>query len=299
MGLNKNVLSICLFLLVCSYGIVYGQKITENNLSGNLSLDADLCLDANLTSTSSMLPRTVTMQIVSNVKESKSPVLAGVLSGILPGAGELYTGQYLKAGIFLAVETAAITTALIYNHKANYQTAFFEWYNDQHWSPVRYAQWTINNIKYLNPSIDPSQYHVFNSNGTLNWSELNRLEGDIGGGYSHELAPFGTQDYYEITGKYPQFSHGWDTSNQSDTDYHILTPQFLWYAHQRGVANELYQTASFAIGTIYVNHFLSILDAIWSAHTYNSRFTMNMKVQNINMAGIEGLYPTLNMSYCF
>ena len=134
MGLNKNVLSICLFLLVCSYGIIYGQKITENNLSGNLSLDADLYLDANLTSTSSMLPRTVTMQIVSNVKESKSPVLAGVLSGILPGAGELYTGQYLKAGIFLAVETAAITTALIYNHKANYQTAFFEWYNDQHWS---------------------------------------------------------------------------------------------------------------------------------------------------------------------
>ena len=88
-------------------------------------------------------------------------------------------------------------------------------------APARYAQWTINNIKYLNPSIDPSQYHVFNSNGTLNWSELNRLEGDIGGGYSHELAPFGTQDYYEITGKYPQFSHGWDTANQSDTDYHI------------------------------------------------------------------------------
>jgi hypothetical protein len=293
MSLNNKVISICIFLLIYSHGKVYGQNICENNLSGNLYFDANIA--------SSKLPHinTTAKIILEKVKDEKSPLLAGILSGILPGAGELYTGQYLKAGIFLAVETAAITTAIIYNHKADYQTAFFEWYNDLHWSPVRYAQWTINNIKSINASVDVSQYHVFNTNGSLNWSELNRLEDAVGGGYSHELAPFGTQDYYEITGKYPQFSHGWDTSNQNDTDFHILTPQFLWYAHQRGLANSLYQTSYFAIGTIYVNHFLSLLDAIWSAHTYNSRLTMNMKVQNINVAGIEGLYPTLNISYAF
>jgi hypothetical protein len=291
MSLNKIVVSICLSLFACSLSMVYGQTDTGNKLSGNLNIDAN--------SAPTVTAYANNVQIISNVADEKSPTFAGVLSGILPGAGEFYTGQYLKAGIFLAVETAAITTALIYNHKGDYQTAFFENYSNQHWSPVRYAQWTINNTKYINPNVDPSQYHVFNNNGTLNWSELNRLEGDLGGGYSHELAPFGTQDYYEITGKYPQFSHGWDTSNQSDTDFHILTDQFLWYAHQRGLANELYKTASFAIGLIYVNHFLSILDAVWSAHSYNKAITMNVRVQNINVAGINNYYPTLNINYYF
>jgi hypothetical protein len=300
MILNKIVISICLLLLVSSCDIIYGQKISENKLSGNLYLDANF--------TPSKLPQKLTVQILSNVNKKKSPVLAGVLSGILPGAGEFYTGQYLKAGIFLAVETAAIATALIYNHKGDYETAFFQWYADQHWSPARYAQWTINNAKNLNPSVDPSQYNVFNSNGSINWNELNRLEsaigandanGAIGGGYSHNLSPFDTYEYYKLIGKYDQFSHGWDTSNQSDTDFHILTPQYLWYAHQRAVANDYYQTGLAASSAIYINHFLSILDAVWSSISYNKNITMNVRVQNINIAGIEGLCPTLNIIYNF
>jgi len=291
MKLNKIVFSIGLSLFTYSFCTAYGQGSNKIKLSGNLNIDAD--------SAPVITAYKNYLQILPGVADTKSPTLAGVLSGILPGAGEFYTEQYLKAGIFLAIETAAITTALIYNHKGDYQTAFFENYNNLHWSPVRYAQWTINNAKYINPNIDPTQYHVFNTNGSLNWGELNRLESDLGGGYSHQLAQFGTQDYYEITGKYPQFSHGWDTSNQNDTDFHILTPQFLWYAHQRGLANELYKTSSFAIGVIYVNHFLSILDAIWSAHNYNKSISMNVSVQSINVAGINNFYPTLHINYYF
>ncbi len=303
MRFNKIVIIICLSLLICSCETVYGQKISENNLSGNLYLDANITISDHF--------QNVRMQNLSyvtdlDVKKEKSPLLAGILSGILPGAGEFYTGQYLKAAIFLAVETASITTAMIYNHKANYQTAFFEWYNNQHWSPVRYAQWTITNAKSINHNVDPSQYNVFNSNGSLNWSELNRLESALGtdgngSGYAHELAVFGSQDFYEITGKYPQFVAGWDTfpyQNYIDFNNYVL-PQMSWYAHQRGLANSLYQTSYFFIGVIYVNHFLSILDAIWSAHTYNSRIAMNVSVQNINVAGGVDISPTLNISYNF
>jgi hypothetical protein len=303
MRFNKIVIIICLSLLICSCETVYGQKISENNLSGNLYLDANITISDHF--------QNVRMQNLSyvtdlDVKKEKSPLLAGILSGILPGAGEFYTGQYLKAAIFLAVETASITTAMIYNHKANYQTAFFEWYNNQHWSPVRYAQWTITNAKSINHNVDPSQYKVFNSNGSLNWSELNRLESALGtdgngSGYAHELAVFGSQDFYEITGKYPQFVAGWDTfpyQNYIDFNNYVL-PQMSWYAHQRGLANSLYQTSYFFIGVIYVNHFLSILDAIWSAHTYNSRIAMNVSVQNINVAGGVDISPTLNISYNF
>jgi len=314
MGLNKIVISVCLSFLVFSCGIVYGQKASENNLSGNLYLDAAI--------TPPTLPLTESIQVLSNVndpvvKNKKSPVIAGILSGILPGTGEIYTGQYIKAAVFLAVEAASITTAMIYNHKANYQTAFFEWYNDQHWSPVRYAQWTLNNISNINPSVtDASKYQTGGSNAVLimkngvatgvNWANLNALESDLGTtgnptGYSHELAVFGSQDFYEITGKYPQFVSGWDTfPYQSYIDFNnYVLPQMLWYAHQRGVANSLYQTSYFFVGVLYVNHFLSLLDAIWSAHIYNSRIAMNVSLQNVNVAGGVDIYPTLNISYNF
>ncbi len=316
MSLNRIVFYLIFILLIYSYTEIYGQKASENKLSGNLYIDADI--------TPPELPQEVKQQILSNLndpdaydsnaKQRKSPLLAGILSGILPGSGEFYSGQYLKAAIFLAVEAASITTAEIYNHKGNYQTAFFEWYNDQHWSVVRYAQWTLNNAGNINSSVNTSQFLAGGANQVIstkngvatgvNWANLNLLESELGtdgsgSGYSHELAVFGSQDFYEITGKYPQFVSGWDTFPGSTyTDYNsYLLPQMLWYAHQRGIANSLYQTASFFVGVIYVNHFLSIIDAVWSTHNYNSRLAMNLSLQNINVAGGINISPTLNISY--
>ncbi|MHB8579518.1 MAG: hypothetical protein ACYDA4_06620 [Ignavibacteriaceae bacterium] len=275
---------------------LHSQNLASTNLSGNLNFDSNLQL-------SSYHP-VVFASLENETQGKKSLALAGVLSGILPGAGEFYAGSYLKAGIFFTVEAAAIATALIYTRKGDNQTNYFQNYANQHWSAVRYATWTINNLKYLNPNVDASNYNVFvtNSSGTVvgvNWSELNRLESAIGGGYSHNLAPFGTQDYYEIIGKYPQFSHGWDTSNPNDTDFHILTQQFLLYAHARGLANSLYTTGNTAIIALFVNHFLSIFDAIWSASSYNRLIAVNLRVQDVNMANGPELIPILNLSYNF
>ena len=56
----------------------------------------------------------------------KSPVLSGVLSAILPGAGQVYNEDWWIAGIFVAVEAALITTAVVYDNKGDDQTAYFE-----------------------------------------------------------------------------------------------------------------------------------------------------------------------------
>jgi len=318
-GLIKIVFSVFLSLLVFSCSLTYGQNVTDNKLSGNLYLDAAIRPPA--------LPPTENVHVLSYVNDpvvnnKKSPVLAGILSGILPGSGEIYTGQYVKAAVFLAVEAASITTAMIYNHKGNYQTAFFEWYNNQNWSPVRYAQWTLHNIGNINSSVtDASKYQTGGSNQVIiynnagvatgvNWANLNALESDLGttgsgSGYSHELAIFGSQDFYEITGKYPQFVAGWSTfpygaPNYNYTDFNnYVLPQMLWYAHQRGIANQLYQTSYFFVGALYVNHLLSILDAVWSAHQYNNRLAMNVSIQNASLAGGLDISPTLNISYNF
>ena len=290
--IRRNI--IIYFIILFSVSVIKsinGQEITKINSRGNLDIDSEFL------SPTFSLPKVIEYNFAS--KEKKSPFLAGVLSAVLPGAGEFYAERYLKAGIMIAVEAAAITTYKIYYQKGDHQTSFFQDYANSHWSAARYAQWTINNSKYINPNVDPSQYHVFFSNGTVNWNELNRLESDLGGGYSHELAPFGTQDYYEIIGKYPQFSHGWDTSTQTDIDFHILTPQFLWYAHQRGLANSYYTTGTTALIAIYINHFLSILDAVWSTHNYNNSIAMSFRVNDTNLSYGINLIPTLNFSYNF
>ena len=151
----------------------------------------------------------------------------------------------------------------------------------------------------LNPDLNAADYSVIGQDGSINWNELNRLERAIGSGYSHSLAPFGDQQYYEMIGKYPQFSHGWEDSNPADTDYHILSPYFKSYSVMRGDANDMYSVASTAVVFLYINHFLSALDAAWSVANYNSEIAMKMRIEQINLAGRTELVPTINFALSF
>jgi hypothetical protein len=56
-----------------------------------------------------------------------------VLSLILPGAGEFYSESYIKAGVFLALEAAAITTAIVYDKKGDDQTSVYQHFADRNW----------------------------------------------------------------------------------------------------------------------------------------------------------------------
>ncbi len=89
----------------------------------------------------------ITPQVALSVQNKKSPMLAGILSLLIPGAGEIYSEEYLKAGIFVALEAAVITTAVIYDNKGDDKTTEFQNYADDYtnpdhnWSVVRYAEW--------------------------------------------------------------------------------------------------------------------------------------------------------------
>jgi len=91
----------------------------------------------------------------------KSVVLASGLSLAFPGAGEYYTQEYWKAGIFLAAEITGITFGLVYNGKGNDQTNFFQNYADKNWSAARYADWTRTHAQQINSGVNPSSYNVF------------------------------------------------------------------------------------------------------------------------------------------
>jgi hypothetical protein len=202
----------------------------------------------------------------------KSPWLAAGLSIVLPGAGEWYAESYWKSAAFLAVEVALWTVAYIYDHKGDTQTDFFQNYANQHWSVVRYAQYALD---HLAPA--GGNYTVFipNTGGLppwkqVNWAELNRMERDIGGYYSHVLPSYGEQQYFELIGKYPQFNQGWDDAAPAFTYGDPLTPEFLYYADERGKANRFYDKASTMVTIVIVNHIVSAIDGALTAHSFNS-----------------------------
>ncbi|HAB50977.1 MAG TPA: hypothetical protein DCE80_02145, partial [Ignavibacteriales bacterium] len=237
-------------ILICS--ILFLTASFSQSADEKLLLTGNLANDSKVIQNNYVENRAVEYNFQTN--ERKSPFLGGIMSLVVPGAGEIYAGEYWKAGIFIAIEAAMITTAIIYDKKGDDKTAEFENYANQNWSAKNYADWSL---KYLKENIDPSvdiEYYrgiVFNSDGSVNWSGLNELERKLGKyqnvGYSHTLAPFGDQQYYEMIGKYPQFSHGWNDSIFKDTDYHILSPNFKSYSTMRGKANDLYNVASTAV----------------------------------------------------
>jgi hypothetical protein len=304
---QKFIFGLLISILTCgSVSVINGQSaeklshkifVQQNKtvLSGNLQYDSQLAFDKTVV----LIPD----ETKTPNGNKKSLWLAAGLSAIVPGAGEFYSERYLKSAIFIVIEAAAITVGIIYNKKGDDQTSFFQNFADQHWSVERYANWTLYHAQSINSNVDPAQYKVFYTNGKVNWSELNRLESDLGGYYSHHLPYHGEQQYYELIGKYSQYNVGWDdfgddvskSFNYGDP----LTPRFNYYSVERGKANDFYNVAAKAVVIVVVNHLISIIDAVWSTHNYNKDLDMKVSLERFDHGFQTVFYPQLNLKYNF
>ena len=283
MNIQQKILPVLSITFLFSQ-FLFSQS-TENeqlHLSGSLYSDSKMIL--------SSYQQAETHPFADDMPGRKSPMLSGLFSAIIPGAGQIYNKDYWIAGIFIALEAALITTAVIYDKKGDDQTASFENYADQNWSVVDYAEW-LNT--YQNASIVINPDESLPPWKRVNWSELN--EAEVG---SHTLPPHGEQQYYELIGKYHQYSSGWnDYSGGSNID--LISPNFTYYAGERGKANDFYNTASTAVVGIYVNHLLSAAEAVWGATRFNSNLVLNLRVETQNLAGGVELVPTLKVKFSF
>ena len=274
----KNLVIIILLLILIA---PINAQPSEIMLTGNLNTDSKILFDENRFES---LP-----QITFQTENKKSPFLAGLLSIVVPGAGEVYAGNYWKAAIFVAIEAAIITTAVIYDNKGNDQTVKFQNYADENWSVVRYAQW-LNEYHGANITINPNE--SLPSWERVNWTELNNAETG-----SHNLPPYGEQQYYELIGKYYQFTSGWD--DYSGGNISNFTPHLLYYAHEHAKADDYYNVASKAVIGIYINHFLSAIDAVWTTIDYNNSLVVKMRMEEVYFADRMELVPTLKLSFGF
>jgi hypothetical protein len=252
------------------------------------------------------------LQMPRSNDNEKSPWLASLLSLAVPGAGEVYSESYLKGAIFFGVEVGSWITTLIYNKKGNDQTTKFENYANEHYSVVRYAQWVLRNLKDVEPNkiLDPTYYgnKIFNPNppdenapppfACVNWSALNGLEREIVA-FTHQLPYYNQQQYYELIGKYKQFSKGWDSQIGDDANFKEGNPQFYMYGEMFNKADKYYKVADAFISVIVVNHILSALDAAWTATKYNKSLHASVRMQMYDtpygyLPGVEA-----NLQYSF
>jgi hypothetical protein len=286
----KNIFFGVMIISVLSQSFAQ-QKNDTIYFSGNLSTDARIISEDYQTRT---LP-----QMILPSNDKKSPFLAGLFSLIIPGSGELYTGEYLKAGIFFVIEAAVISTAVVYDNKGDKKTDEFQDYADAYtnpdhnWSVVRYAEWLVQYEGADRSKIIISEDINLPPWERVNWTALNAAETG-----SHKLPPHGEQQYYELIGKYHQYSSGWNDFTGGGNKEQI-SPNYHYYSEMRGDANSLYSVASTAVIGIYVNHFLSALDAVWSAVQYNKDIAVKFRLENIQYTDHAEFYPVMHVSYSF
>jgi hypothetical protein len=293
--MKKLIIKYCL-LSLSLFTVNFAQNIGLENykFTGNLLADSKIVLND--------YEELSAVFALDDLPDKKSPVLAGVMSAIVPGSGEFYVGEYLKSAIFFAVEVTLITVAVVNDNKGNRLTDEFEAFADEHWSVVDYAEYLRDHKAELGLPPDCNIDEIINPNESLppwerieDWDALNHCESP----FSHHLPRYGQQQYYELIGKYPQYSAGWDEFDP-EVDPFRYVPQIMKdYSVMRGNANDAYNVASKAVIGLYINHLLSAIDAVWSATTYNKNLAVKMRMQNIQLADRIEIVPTLNISYNF
>ena len=243
----------------------------------------------------------------------KSPLLAGTMSIIVPGAGEFYTKSYWRAGGFVLAEAALWVFYASYYSKGNNQTTLFQNFADDHWSVVRYAQWIQANVTALNP--DVSSFSGYLIPGTENlppwqqvdWAKINAVENAIaqrsGNGFTHQLPHRPEQQYYELIGKYPQFASGWDDAGVMTPERIVnsdVSARFLEYSKMRGKANDFYNIATTGSILLVVNHLLSAIDAAWSAAQFNNQLKIEAHLQpTVRSQDFVEFVPTARVTITF
>ncbi len=179
-------------------------------------------------------------QEASLLAGGRSVPLAFGMSAVVPGLGQVYNRQWLKAGISLAAEVAILAGYITWRNDGLAGERAFRARAHAEWSPTQYASWINDYATYLEAEhgasfsfqdIVPPTNIDFSSPGS--WSDSERVtvrsffnqiraaefelfHPETGASFSHRLPEFGDQQYYELIGKYFQFAPGW-------TDY----PQWL------------------------------------------------------------------------
>lgn len=225
----------------------------------------------------------------------KSVFLAGGLSALVPGAGQLYADAPIwRTIVYGAVETVGWTLFGVYSSEGDRATSDFENFADTHWDITRYISWIEENFESWSDEdvkkdvAREALAAIYRSNDAslppwerIDFKELNKLESAVKGGFSHTLPEHGEQQYYEQIGKYIQYRSGWvDHIREGDTlifNPSRVTQNNRDYVASRERANDLLSYAGTALWALALNHVVSAVDAMLEARHYNVSLSSEMR----------------------
>ena len=141
---------VVIILFVLSFGTSFSQETNYKNVlyrnyvlnfehQKNLELQNKIIYNENRFSLKDSLEK-ITQEVKENPNK-KSTFIGGVLSGLLPGAGQFYAKTYIKSAAFLAAEVGLWVAYAVFQKKGNDQTDYFQNYANQNWNMRKYGQW--------------------------------------------------------------------------------------------------------------------------------------------------------------
>lgn len=173
----------------------------------------------------------------------KSMAKAILLTLVLPGAGEIYSGRIKMGLFFMGLEVLGWTAYIHYDSKGDDIDAEFRRYADARWDEDEYRSW-LEDYKAAHGGNEPDHF-------------------------THTLPDTKTQQYYEMIGKYDQFVNWWDDYDPNVGPYG-QSQNRLDYEEKRHQSNINYDRAMIAGMVIFVNRVVSLLDTIYGVKKQNS-----------------------------
>jgi hypothetical protein len=158
-----------------------------------------------------------------------TPFLAGLMSAVVPGTGQLAQGQS-RGWIYLGVEVAAWFSYFALRDAAKSSEDDFKEFADGHWTWDRYET-----VTECGEGLGPRNFD----------EESARLQ---------DLYDNSRDDYYVEIGRDDVYACGWDSQNNRAD-----------YEGKRDNADDLYSASGYAVGVIVVNHIVASVDAARSA----------------------------------
>ncbi|MCB9357192.1 MAG: hypothetical protein H6506_01435 [Calditrichaeota bacterium] len=223
---------------------------------------------------------------------------AVMFSLIIPGTGQLYSGSWLRALPWFAVEVAGWALFASYHGQGNDKTSEFETYAGP-WQNTDRGAGNFNYDVYMLREYQVAVNEVFArtpwEGDLVEWRDLpwtDRSE-HLPAPYTHDINTRDVQQYYEMIGKYyEQFGYGWNDAwdgayspgtqtldniwlaagdDPSTSWFDGSSAMFYHYRDMRGEANDLLEKGNTMMEIVLVNHVLSALDAAFAARSYNRK----------------------------
>lgn len=229
----------------------------------------------------------------------KKSIGKGVMfSLVIPGAGQLYSGSWLRALPWLAIEAVGWTLFSSNHSKGSDKTTEFEAFAGTKENPNNFNVNAYLMREYqvaLNPNYNSTVYDgQIEDWKSESWEERQNF---LPPPYGHDVLTGDIQQYFEMIGKYyEQFGYGWrdthpgtvnyDTDFESDvwdnpgegfTDdrntigFDGSSANFFKYRDMRGEANDLLDKGNTMMELVLVNHVLSALDAAFAIRSHNKK----------------------------